>query len=291
MTFPLSELTITLESESDALLIADALDDSALSTSWTPTDDKKLWILKIHASDTDAKNMSLSVRLIAAAHNISLLQLVESHLKQTNWLYENQHHTDTFNIGHFCIYGPNALPSPAPQHIPIKLDSAVAFGSGNHETTQGCLMMLEHLHNSGLTPENCLDVGTGSGVLAIATQKLWMNAKITASDIDPKSIKTATQNAQENATPNIRFSISNGFQSTQLKSLPPIHLVTANLLLNILTELAIDIASSLAPCGYLVASGILSSQEQRTTRKYESLGLKLSHRIALNDWVTLLFQK
>lgn len=282
-------LTLTLESEAQVHIITDALFDYALSSSWEPYHDR--WKLTLIVESETISELRSHIQLISVVHNISTHDIIETTPNNTDWLSENQDAIAPLSIGPFYIYGPHITHSNINSQIPIQLDSVSAFGSGNHPTTHECLLMLEHLKTISYMPAHVLDIGTGSGLLAIAAQKLWPDAKVIGTDIEIDSINTATLNAQANNTPAIQFIVSDGFSNPILTNTQRAQLICANLLSNLLIQLAPQIEHHLAPKGYVILSGILSEQEERITHHYTSLNLKLISRRPAGEWVTLLLQK
>ena len=214
-----------------------------------------------------------------------------------DWVSLSQSFLQPITAGRFHIYAEHSRDSLKPEHIGIQIEAGQAFGTGQHATTSGCLETLDALATEGLEPENALDLGTGSGILAFAMAKCWPSLRVTASDIDPVSVDVAIENAAMNnvsvgeAAGQIAFLPAAGLDHPQLRQRAPYDLVTANILAGPLIELAPDIAGSMKAGGRLILAGLLTNQEEAVLNAYSALGLELKQRRLNGDWPTLLLQK
>lgn len=214
-----------------------------------------------------------------------------------DWVSLSQSFLQPITAGRFHIYAEHSRDSLKPEHIGIRIEAGQAFGTGQHATTSGCLETLDALATEGFTPENALDLGTGSGILAFAMAKCWPTLTVTASDIDPVSVDVAIENAEMNgmsvgeAAGQIAFLPAPGLDHPQLRRRAPYDLVTANILAGPLIELAPDIADSLKAGGRLILAGLLTDQEEAVLNAYSALGVELKQRRLNGDWPTLLMQK
>jgi ribosomal protein L11 methyltransferase len=167
--------------------------------------------------------------------------------------------------------------------IPIIIDPGMVFGTGYHETSRTCLVVMEELA-AGIRKDSCLDIGTGSGILAIGAAKLGFR-HVTAVDIDPMAIDAAARNVEENGLQNITikegeiFVVEGSFD-----------LIVANLLSGILVDIAQEIASRLNRGGKTILSGMLSGQENDVIEACENAGLSLGKTVVSGQWVTLVFE-
>lgn len=166
--------------------------------------------------------------------------------------------------------------------IPVIIDPGMVFGTGYHETSQTCLVLIEEIAE-GIRKDSCLDIGTGSGILAIGAAKLGFR-QVTAVDIDPMAIDAAVRNVEENSLRNIIvkegeiFAVNGSFD-----------LIVANLLSGILVDISPEIVSRLNHGGKTILSGMLSGQENDVIKAYEKAGLFLSKTVVSGQWVTLVF--
>ena len=252
----------------------DELND-ALSVSVFDQPDGKLQVQALYAAEAAAKAASTSLP--------PSLVFEIAQLPETDWVSESQAGLAPIYAGRFVVHGSHDKPDSGVP-FPICIDAGTAFGTGHHGTTKGCLLMLDSLADLA-TPARILDLGTGSGVLAIAAAKLFPNAEILATDIDPEAVTVAANNATVNA---VSFSClqADGFDSEVLKG-QHFELIIANILAGPLKGLAPDIAAALAPGGRAILSGILDAQAQSVAQAFEATGLTMKKRPSLDGWTSL----
>lgn len=167
----------------------------------------------------------------------------------------------------------------------------MAFGTGHHGTTLGCLKALDRLARDGFIGENVADIGCGTAVLAMAAAKIWPNP-VLASDIDMQAVDVARANVACNDLDGRVVCIeAAGFDAPALKAAAPFDLVFANILKGPLIGLAPDMADSIAPQGYAILSGILNEQADDVIEVYIRNGFNLVQRDAIVEWTTLMMQK
>jgi ribosomal protein L11 methyltransferase len=205
-------------------------------------------------------------------------------LAERDWVAESQRLLPPQTAGRFWIYGSHVTEAPPKGLVPLLVEASVAFGTGRHETTQGCLIAMTALGaRRGLA--RVLDLGTGSGLLAMAAAVLWPAAAILAVDIDRPSVAVARENAAINGlAQHIAFRESDGFAAVR----GTFDLILANILAEPLVQFAPELARHLAPAGVAVLSGLLSTQAQQVTRAYEAAGLRLIEASTYGDWDTLV---
>lgn len=168
--------------------------------------------------------------------------------------------------------------------IPIIIDPGMVFGTGYHETSQTCLILIEKISKEN-RKESCLDIGTGSGILAIGAARLGFK-HVTAVDIDPMAIDAALRNVEENGLSNVQIKAGDIFAVNS-----PFDLIVANLLSGILVDIAQEIVSRLNAGGKAILSGMLTGQEDEVLKSFENAGLILSEKVISGKWVTLIFSK
>src|SRR6201991_4908945 len=187
--------------------------------------------------------------------------------------------------GRFIVHGGHDRARIAPNRLGIEIEAALAFGTGHHGTTRACLLALDWIAKTA-SPRRVLDVGTGTGVLAIAAAKA-LKTPVLASDIDPRSVIVARDNAVLNAAaPWTAFVHAAGLQAHRFAMSGPFDLVMANILLGPLTQLAPRIARLLKPGARVVLSGLLDKQAQTALIAYRAQGLVPEKRISLDGWTT-----
>jgi ribosomal protein L11 methyltransferase len=179
----------------------------------------------------------------------------------------------------------------------FRIDAGLAFGTGTHETTSGCLRTLDALKANGLMARNLLDLGTGTGLLAFAAMHLWPRAHATASDIDPMSIEVTRENAVANGVAlgegpgQLALAATAGLNHALLIGRAPYDLIIANILAGPLIELAPDFARALAPGGRIVLAGLLTSQAEAVASAYRRQGFAGIFAIERGDWTILAMRK
>lgn len=212
------------------------------------------------------------------------------YIKQKDWVSEVQKSFPPLTAGRFFIYGSHYTGEIPAGLVPILIDAGMAFGSGEHETTSTCLQALHELELNHRF-EKLLDMGCGSGILAIAMAKLWKKT-VVAADIDEVAVRVAEENAELNGESDYLIScVSDGYQHEKISGNAPYDLIVANILARPLIEFAPELATRLAPGGFAVLSGLLDRQEKDVLTAHEREGLTLVKRYPQNGWHTLLLTR
>ncbi|WP_051279602.1 50S ribosomal protein L11 methyltransferase [Hellea balneolensis] len=212
-------------------------------------------------------------------------------LPDEDWISKSQAGLPPVKAGRFWLYGTHDadnIPSNVP--FPIEINAGLAFGTGHHGTTKGCLLIFDKLLESGFKPKRVLDLGCGAGVLAIAAAKA-LQQDILATDIDQDAVDVTLQNAlANNVSEFVKSYQADGFDSPELKG-QRFDLIFANILAKPLMGLAPDIAHALAPDGKVILSGILNEQAEMVSDAFTKKGLEVSPQPSLSGWTSLLGQK
>ena len=192
--------------------------------------------------------------------------------------------------GRFVVHGQHDRERIAPNKLGIEIEAALAFGTGHHGTTRGCLLLLDHVLKAW-RPRRVLDLGTGTGVLAIAAARA-LHEKVLASDIDPLSVQVARENARLNVSGHLVQAIrATGFSAPQFAAAAPFDLVLANILANPLRQLATPMARHLAPSALVILSGLLTHQAPGVIAAYRARGLVPVRHLRIEGWSSLLLRK
>ncbi len=192
--------------------------------------------------------------------------------------------------GRFVVHGSHDRARVPANKLSIEIEAALAFGTGHHGTTRGCLLLLDHVLKK-YWPQRVLDLGTGTGVLAIAAAKALHHA-VLASDIDPASVRVAHDNARLNETGDLVQTIrATGFSAPQFAQRGPFDLVLANILANPLRQLATPMARHLAPSALVILSGLLTHQAGPVIAAYRARGLVPVRHLKIDGWSSLLLRK
>ncbi|HEX5259000.1 MAG TPA: 50S ribosomal protein L11 methyltransferase [Sphingomicrobium sp.] len=200
-------------------------------------------------------------------------------LGEADWVTMSQSGLQPIRARRFTVHTP--MFPPEADRINFEIDASLAFGTGQHATTSGCLEALDRLEREGKRFANIADVGTGTGLLAFAALALWPEAKCIATDIDPVAISVARENAAINGVKlghgagELLLAKADGMDSPLLSARAPFDLIVANILAGPLIELAEAFAKSLMPGGTIVLAGLLDTQAAAVVRAYEMEGLVL----------------
>ncbi|WP_336963496.1 50S ribosomal protein L11 methyltransferase [Sphingobium aquiterrae] len=280
----------------DGDIAAFALLDSppVLMTSETETDDPDSWRLDAYF---EGKPNATTVKLIRAlVPSARATKPVLERLAQEDWVTMSQQGLEPVTAGRFYIRNGAADPVPAGV-VPFLIPASAAFGTGQHETTSGCLRMLDRLRAIGGRFGNIADVGTGTGLLAFAAMHLWLRAYATASDIDPVSVVVTDENAVANAVPlgmgpgHLALFTAAGVDHPGIVNRAPYDLLIANILAGPLIELAPSLCAMIEEGGTLILAGLLDNQADRVIAAYRKQGMRLADRIDTGPWPTLRLRK
>jgi len=218
--------------------------------------------------------------------------IVVEKVPEIDWLQQVHDNFPPITIGRFFVYGSHYTGEFPKRLIPLQIDAATAFGSGEHETTKGCIEAFEYLFKHELTFDNALDMGCGSGILGIALAKIWPDIKVAAVDIDPESIVVTERHAQTNGVlDKITTEAGDGYNSPLVSKTAPYDIIAANILANPLISMAPDLYKNLKEGGYCVLAGLLSRQKDAVIKAHEEQGLKLIHVKPEGEWQIIIMQK
>jgi ribosomal protein L11 methyltransferase len=253
------------------------------------------WRLDAYFTDEPTADMlaHLAALVPSAAGAVPAVERVEDR----DWVTISQAGLEPIQAGRFFVHTPKHRGEAPPGALALEIDAGRAFGTGQHETTSGCLEAISRMKDQGLSFANLLDLGTGTGLLAFAALRLWPAARAAASDIDPVAIEVAAENAAVNgvrlgrARGQVELAVAAGLDHPRLRARAPYDLILANILAGPLVALAPSVANALAPGGRLILAGLLDSQAESVAAAYRRHGLMLTARIDRGEWPTLLMRK
>ena len=281
--------------EFEALFKADTV---AVSTALVGDGDEfaespdRLWRLYAYCADIIEHDavMALVAETVARL-SLEALEIGSELVPNEDWAAKYERETSLLFAGRFVVHGDHLRPPPG--RIALCINAGNAFGSGMHDSTRGCLLALDHIA-APCRVRNALDLGTGSGILAVAIAKCWDGggmgrADILAADIDPTAVVVSEAVAEANGVAgSVRICQSDGFAAPEIGEGAPYDLICANILANPLRQMAPEFARHLAPEGIAILSGLLANQEAEVMKTYGDTGLRRVDHVCLGDWVTLL---
>ena len=221
-------------------------------------------------------------------------ELEMEHLEDTtDWVTKSQSGLQPIRAGRFFVHTPMHYADRPSDTVNFEIDAGLAFGTGQHATTAGCLAALDELARNGCIYANIADIGTGTGLLAFAALALWPDARCSATDIDPVAVDVSRDNAAINSVRlghgggELLLAVADGMDSPLLAARAPFDLIIANILAGPLIELAPHFAKALAPGGTIILAGLLDTQADAVAKVYEAQGLTLQEP-GSGEWPVLV---
>lgn len=215
-----------------------------------------------------------------------------SELPEVDWVAHVRRELSPVDAGRFFVFGSHDADKVPPGRVPLQIEATVAFGTGHHGTTLGCLLAFDRLLTDGWRPARVADIGCGTAVLAMAAASTLPDALVIASDIDRVAVDVAEANvAINNLQGRVECLEAAGLDHDRIRAAAPYDLIFANILKGPLIELAPAIATHLATGGRAILSGLLAVQADSVTAAYVEAGLCLQSRDDIGEWSTLVLQK
>ncbi len=252
-------------------------------------DNPEHWTVAVYCETELAADVTDRMLALAKAAD-NPIEIQREDLPEIDWVAATLRELSSVHAGRYIIHGSHERHIPKSHEIPVLVDAGLAFGTGHHGTTAGCLDMLSKICKRRRFT-NVLDLGTGSGVLAIAAAKT-MPVAVLATDIDPIATETAAYNARRNGVhQSIECLTATGFNHRRFGELGPFDLVIANILAKPLQAMARDLVYATSPGGNVILSGLLPHQRAPLVAAFRLQGLHLEHYYIRDNWLTLVFQK
>ncbi len=215
-----------------------------------------------------------------------------SELPEVDWVAHVRRELSPVDAGRFFVFGSHDADKVPPGRVPLQIEATVAFGTGHHGTTLGCLLAFDRMLTDGWRPARVADIGCGTAVLAMAAASTLPDALVIASDIDRVAVDVAEANvAINNLQGRVECLEAAGLDHGRIRAAAPYDLIFANILKGPLIELAPAIATHLATGGRAILSGLLAVQADSVTAAYVEAGLCLQSRDDIGEWSTLVLQK
>lgn len=292
-TPPLHQLTIRCEKHlaSQIAALLENILPEPLSTSHFEEPDKLTWAASATYQAKEDRDAARHIVTTTFSDKNDDMTFEETEIEDMDWVSHVQSQLCPVEAGRFLIYGSHDRDTAGGAKFGIEIDAAQAFGTAHHGTTKGCLIAIDDLASRIAPPATILDLGTGTGILAIAASLTWPDATILATDIDPVAVDIAAANSALNNTHNITALCANGLHDETLMKAAPFNLLIANILAKPLITMAGQITGAVAPSGTLLLSGILDHQAKDVETAYINAGLAHQSTSLIGEWATILFQK
>ncbi|MGR6468972.1 50S ribosomal protein L11 methyltransferase [Rhizobium sp. PAMB 3182] len=278
----------TTERNADVILglMTDVFEDRGYAIATMEIDEKRdIWEASVYLQEEEEAEIRAEFEDLLKPGFAKLV--VESEvLPEIDWIAKSLEGLKPVRAGRFIVHGSHDRDKVLPGDLPIEIDAGQAFGTGHHGTTAGCLEMIDSVIRARRV-NNALDLGTGSGVLAIAVRRL-KRVPVLATDIDPVAVAVAKENCRLNGIRSgIDLVTAPGFHSRAFADHGPFDLIIANILARPLMKMAPQLTGYLAPGGSVILSGILASQRWKVLSAYNGAGLRHVRTIWRNGWVTI----
>lgn len=288
MAAPLWRIGLRVPEPAVALFVA-AIEPFAQSVSCSEAGDGAWEVCAIAAARPPADRLDLALALAAAASGVPVPAAGVAPLAERDWVADGLRQLPPVRIGRFFVYGRHVREKAPRGCIGLAIEAGLAFGSGHHASTLGCLAALSVLRPG--TIRRALDLGCGSGILAIACARA-LRIPVLAADIDPAAVAETLAGARRNGVaPRIRAVRADGFASPVIRRHGPFDLIFANILARPLRRLAPGLAAHLAPGGRAVLGGFLERDAGRVLAAYRARGLRLACTHVDDGWVTLVLAR
>ncbi|MBI5129578.1 MAG: 50S ribosomal protein L11 methyltransferase [Rhodopseudomonas palustris] len=269
-------------------LLGECFDEAEMAIAAFERPDKS-WEIALHFGELPNLDGIRDLVAQAAGDDAAKAMSVET-IAAKDWVAASLEGLVPVPAGRFIVHGSHDRDRIPPNKLGIEIEAALAFGTGHHGTTRGCLTLLDLVLRAG-PPNRVLDLGTGTGVLAIAAAKA-LRQPVLATDIDRQSVAVAKENARLNGVGTLVEAVhATGFSAPVFDAWGPFDLVLANILANPLRALAQPMSEHLAPSALVILSGLLQPQAQSVIAAYRARGCVLLRQIVIEGWSSLLLAK
>ncbi|HYD30317.1 MAG TPA: 50S ribosomal protein L11 methyltransferase [Azospirillaceae bacterium] len=276
--------------EAQAPVFADAIADHVDTVATFEIEEGGTWLVEgTSYGEPNRAQLVARVSVLAEALGLDEPGLTIEALPDVDWLSHSYRGFPPIRAGRFYVHGSHIEGKvPAGAHG-LLVDAGTAFGTGEHATTNGCLLALDDLARR-FRPSHVLDMGCGSGILALAAARAW-KVPVAAVDIDPESVRVARINTVRNGLASwVTVDGGDGYHTPLVRRFGPYPLILSNILARPLARMAPDLARHLAPGGYAVLSGLLTRHERLVIQAHRTQGLHLTARRVIGEWSTLVMR-
>ncbi|HXQ52229.1 MAG TPA: 50S ribosomal protein L11 methyltransferase [Stellaceae bacterium] len=281
----------TVADAASAERAARAFDDAVASVSAFEAEPEGTWLVEgMSLDEPDAKAVELCLALAWIGSGASAPSFAVERVAPRDWLAENQRGFPPIVVGRYVVHGAHWREALPAGKVALVIDAATAFGTGEHGSTRGCLVAIDALSRRRRF-RRVLDMGTGTGILAIAAAKTW-RSRVGAFDNDPEAVRVARRNVAANGVAHVVAPARAGSHGERaLVRRAPFDLVLANILARPLVAMARGLARNLAPEGVAVLSGLLPWQESAVLAAHRRVRLTLAARVSVDGWSTLVLSR
>lgn len=281
----------TLPGEDEAQALAEALEKLEPEPSgvgvFEMEDGSGLWEVGVYFLE-EPNGMVLDMLALA----FDAKPFVVSEVPDVDWVAAVRRGLSPVEAGRFFVFGSHDAAKVPPGRVALQIEATVAFGTGHHGTTLGCLRAFDRMVEAGSRPGRVADIGCGTAVLAIAAAAVLPEARVIASDIDQVAVDVARANVAINGLQGRLVCLeAAGFAHPDLAAAAPFDLVFANILKGPLVALALPMATHVAPGGHIILSGLLVEQAEAITAAYVAAGFAPRNREDIGDWATLVLER
>ena len=275
-----------------AFIFSEILEPFLDSTSIFELEVTRMWELNGFVNESPArKDIEEAIASLSLQLKISKPKIKFELVAEIDWVAKNRESFPIIRYGRFIIHGSHDRFLVPKHSFKIEIEAGRAFGSGTHGTTEGCLRALSFLKRF-VAPKRILDMGCGSGILSIASARLWPRSKVVALDLDPDAVLTTRENIKLNQVKRqIDCDRSNGYPKKSPNRKTKFDIIVANILAGPLFDMAYDSSRWVNKGGFVILSGLLIHQERYVLAAFRSCGLKLFKRQHISGWSTIILRK
>lgn len=288
LTQPLWLVNITLPIQATEL-VADALGEDAVAvTTLAPPRQANAQVEAIYDFEPVQSEMAAKLEILAAVFGIAPPKFTIRAAPRLDWLKKVAEDFPPLKIARWTIHGAMHRDKVPNRLFAMQIDATNAFGTGEHPTTRGCLLMLDRILKTGFRPRVMADIGCGSGILAMACIQGFRRGRAVGVDLDPDSVQIAQNNVRANGLGGkIRVLRSRGYMAPAIHRAAPYDLIMANIFAGPLSQMAKDLKNNLRPGGIAILSGLLTTQANMVIAAHRMQGLALLRHTRLGEWSVL----
>lgn len=274
-----------------AEIVADILGEKAAAlTILSPPRAGKARIEALYQEEPDRAALTSQILVATTLNGLRAPKLEVQETPSFDWLKKVAEDFPPFRTAGWTIHGAGHRHSVPDRRLALQIDASSAFGTGEHPTTRGCLVMLDWLLKRE-QPRRMLDMGCGSGILAMAYAKTT-HGRAVGVDLDPDSVLIAQENIRANGLQKeVRVALGRGYTSALVKSNAPYDLIMANIFAGPLSQMAADLRRHLKPGGTAILAGLLNAQANRVLAAHRAQGLYLAKRLVIGEWSILALRR